>query len=320
MTQEKLIDAITDLDSDILNRYFDIKADLAAKKKPKKHTWVKWASVAACFCLIIVAAFTVIPMLNNTPGNGNEIVDNVLPTDIDKIIWSNSLGSDSDSEDGYMEWNGFSVDTSLYDALQNYSNEYIAVIMTRANEQKIEETEYNEILAKTINRDYKNGSLYLFVTRDQFLDWNLENKGDYIFYLASRSAYEGSVTEAPTDEIENSVTGFAYEKFKFSNNDGNVAKSDAEVISLMNTLIDQWKYTYDSIEITLYTHVPEEELESLNYSGIMQLKYPDRTVIQVKYININMEALKELSMRSDISYIHISEPSTAIEEEPAVDG
>ena len=48
MTQEKLIDAITDLDIDILNRYFDIKADLAAKKKPKKRTWVKWASMAAC--------------------------------------------------------------------------------------------------------------------------------------------------------------------------------------------------------------------------------------------------------------------------------
>jgi hypothetical protein len=192
--------------------------------------------------------------------------------------------------------------------------------MTRANGQKIEETEYNEILAKTINRDYKNGSLYIFVTRYQFLDWNLENKGDYIFYLASRGAYEGTVPEAPNDEIEDSVTGFAYEKFKFSNNEGNVAKSDAEVVSLMNALIDQWKYTYDSIEITLYTHVPEEELEALNYSGIMQLKYPDRTVIQVKYININMEALKELSKRSDISYIHISEPSTAIEDEPSVDG
>ena len=35
MTQEKLIDAITELDSDILNRYFDMKADLAAKKKQK---------------------------------------------------------------------------------------------------------------------------------------------------------------------------------------------------------------------------------------------------------------------------------------------
>ncbi|MBQ8164041.1 MAG: hypothetical protein IJZ93_06755 [Clostridia bacterium] len=316
MKREKISEAMGNISS----RHIKEAAEFKAEEKPlrSKNVWVKWVSIAACFCLIIVAAFAVIPMLNN--GDGDEIVDNVLPTDIDKIIWSSHLGSDSDSDEGYMDWNGFSVDTSLYNALQNYSNEYIAVIMTRANGQKIEETEYNEILAKTINRDYKNGSLYIFVTRDQFLDWNLENKGDYIFYLASRSAYEGSVTEAPTDEIEDFVTGFAYEKFKFSNNDGNVVKSDAEVISLMNALINQWKYTYDSIEITLYTHVPEEELEALNYSGIMQLKYPDRTVIQVKYVNINMEALKELSKRSDISYIHISEPSTAIEEEPAVDG
>ena len=316
MKREKISEAMGNISSRHIKEAAEFKAD--EKPHRSKTPLVKWASLAACFCLIIVAAFAVIPMLNN--GDGNEIIDNVLPTDIDKIIWSSHLGSDNDSDEGYMEWNGFSVDTSLYDALQNYSNEYIAVIMTRANGQKIEETEYNEILAKTINRDYKNGSLYLFVTRDQFLDWKLENKGDYIFYLASRSAYEGSVTEAPTDEIEDSVTGFAYEKFKFSNNEGNVAKSDAEVVSLMNALIDQWKYTYDSIEITLYTHVPEEELEALNYSGIMQLKYPDRTVIQVKYININMEALKELSKRSDISYIHISEPSTAIEDEPSVDG
>jgi len=316
MKREKISEAMGNISS----RHIKEAAEFKAEEKPhrSKIPWVKWASLAACFCLIIVAAFAIIPMLND--GDGNEIVDNVLPTDIDKIIWSNHLGSDNDSDEGYMEWNGFSVDTSLYDALQNYSNEYIAIIMTRANGQKIEETEYNEILAKIINRDYKNGSLYIFVTRDQFLDWNLENKGDYIFYLASRSAYEGTVPEAPNDEIEDSVTGFAYEKFKFSNNDGNVAKSDAEVISLMNALIDQWKYTYDSIEITLYTHVPEEELEALNYSGIMQLKYPDRTVIQVKYVNINMEALKELSKRSDISYIHISEPSTAIEDEPSVDG
>lgn len=316
MKKEKISEAMGNISS----RHIEEAAEYKAEEKPhrSKTLWVKWVSIAACFCLIIVAAFAVIPMLNN--GDGNEIIDNVLPTDIDKIIWSSHLGYDNDSDEGYMEWNGFSVDTSLYDALQNYSNEYIAIIMTRANGQKIEETEYNEILAKIINRDYKNGSLYIFVTRDQFLDWNLENKGDYIFYLASRSAYEGTVPEAPNGEIEDTVTGFAYEKFKFSNNEGNVAKSDAEVISLMNALIDQWKYTYDSIEITLYTHVPEEELEALNYSGIMQLKYPDRTVIQVKYININMEALKELSKRSDISYIHISEPLTAIEDEPSVDG
>lgn len=56
MTQEKLIDAITDLDSDILERYFAVKADLAEKKKPKKNDWVKWASLAACFCFAIMIA------------------------------------------------------------------------------------------------------------------------------------------------------------------------------------------------------------------------------------------------------------------------
>ncbi len=58
MTQEKLIDAITALDSDILERYFTMKADLAEKKKPRKRTWVKWASLAAaCFVLVIAATF-----------------------------------------------------------------------------------------------------------------------------------------------------------------------------------------------------------------------------------------------------------------------
>ena len=80
MTQEKLIDAITDLDIDILNRYFDIKADLAAKKKPKKRTWVKWASLAACLCLVIAGALT-IPYLQNEPPHGQGIMVplNTLP-------------------------------------------------------------------------------------------------------------------------------------------------------------------------------------------------------------------------------------------------
>ena len=64
MTQEKIIDAITDLDSDILDRYFTMKNELASKKKPTKRTWVKWASVAACFCLVLTAIIC-IPMMNN---------------------------------------------------------------------------------------------------------------------------------------------------------------------------------------------------------------------------------------------------------------
>ena len=62
MTIEKLSDAITELDSDILDRYFIMKQSLAEKKKPRKRALVKWASLAACFCLI-VSAIIVVPML-----------------------------------------------------------------------------------------------------------------------------------------------------------------------------------------------------------------------------------------------------------------
>ena len=81
---------ISEAMGNISSRHIKEAAEFKAEEKPhrNKNAWMRWVSIAACFCLIVVAAFTVIPMLNNTPGNGNEIVDNVLPTDIDKIIWS----------------------------------------------------------------------------------------------------------------------------------------------------------------------------------------------------------------------------------------
>lgn len=68
MTQEKIIDAITELDSDILDRYFFMKQALMEKKKPKKRAWLKWASLAAaCFALVICA----IPIMNLILGGSN---------------------------------------------------------------------------------------------------------------------------------------------------------------------------------------------------------------------------------------------------------
>ena len=52
MTQDKFTDAITELDSDVLERYVRMKSSLAEKKRPKQRAWLKWASLAACFCLI----------------------------------------------------------------------------------------------------------------------------------------------------------------------------------------------------------------------------------------------------------------------------
>lgn len=58
MTQDKFTDAITELDSDILERYVRMKSSLAEKKRPKQRAWLKWASaVAACLVLVIAVTF-----------------------------------------------------------------------------------------------------------------------------------------------------------------------------------------------------------------------------------------------------------------------
>ena len=51
MTQERFSNAITELDSDILDRYFLIKQNLTAKKK---RTIITWASFAACLTLVAI--------------------------------------------------------------------------------------------------------------------------------------------------------------------------------------------------------------------------------------------------------------------------
>lgn len=90
MTQEKLIDAITDLDSDILNRYFDMKAGFAAKKKPKKRTWGKWASMAACFCIIFVSVIFLIPRESEIDYNTAYLEGAVITTDYGTITFKNN--------------------------------------------------------------------------------------------------------------------------------------------------------------------------------------------------------------------------------------
>ena len=71
MTQDKLTDAITELDSDILERYVRMKNTLAEKKKPKQRAWVKWTSLAACFAILLIVGVTILPSLMGddvTPG------------------------------------------------------------------------------------------------------------------------------------------------------------------------------------------------------------------------------------------------------------
>lgn len=69
MTQEKLTNAITELDTDILDRYFTMKQALTAKKKAKVPTWVKWTSLAAACLVLLILAIPMEKPLSNNPGS-----------------------------------------------------------------------------------------------------------------------------------------------------------------------------------------------------------------------------------------------------------
>ena len=57
MKKEKLIDAITDIEPDVLDRYFDMKKGFSERKKPHKHGWIKWVVIAACLSLLVTTVF-----------------------------------------------------------------------------------------------------------------------------------------------------------------------------------------------------------------------------------------------------------------------
>ena len=72
MKREKISEAMGNISS----RHIKEAAEFTMEEKPHKNktSWVKWASVAACFCLIIVASIMVIPNILNDP---NENADKI---------------------------------------------------------------------------------------------------------------------------------------------------------------------------------------------------------------------------------------------------
>lgn len=77
MKKEKLIDAITDIEPDVLDRYFDMKKGFSERKKPHKHGWIKWVVIAACLSLLVTTAFAagsgLPPFEEPVVNNGTEL-------------------------------------------------------------------------------------------------------------------------------------------------------------------------------------------------------------------------------------------------------
>lgn len=165
----------------------------------------------------------------------------------------------------------------------------------------------------------RNNSVFLFVQKDELAMLNVEGKNDYMLSLAMRSAFDGSNVNIPT--VDNTVTGFVIDKIYFDGVSGNIG-TDADVANAIQVLVNN----NELLQFIIYSdvHLTEKDLEDMHYASFDQWNYPTRTVVSVRCENINMEAIKDLTNRSDVTSVHIgallTEVPADVIDEPAVDG
>lgn len=165
----------------------------------------------------------------------------------------------------------------------------------------------------------KNNRVFLFITLSDFKAIDIENKEDYVFGLASRAAYDGYVETPDLPNLDDTVSGFAYEKMMFTSYKWGwlYPVDDEDVIFLMNEILNEFKYTDDYLEFS-FKHdgeLTEADFNSMQYYEIYQDDYLEDLpyiIVKVKYKDINLEALKELSNKSEIKRIKIGGPLIAV--------
>lgn len=127
MTNKNIYRSLGGLDPELI-----AKAAPAEKvQKKKRNTWVKWASLAACFCLI-VSAIIIVPMLRRDdpgiiPGSGTTDDNNIpnipivniqTPSSAPQYYGSeSSVNSSSSSEQAEIIQSGISVTARFVEAL-----------------------------------------------------------------------------------------------------------------------------------------------------------------------------------------------------------
>ena len=423
MKKKEWNEGLNYLDPDLIEKHIEQKERLSQKKQKTKGIWLRFGAIAACLLLIVGGIFgapSIMKLFNNVEP---PIVDNVLPTDIDRIIWAANGQSNGnpDNENSFVEWNGWSMDYSLYEVLNRADKtDFIAIVVSKNNSAELDSFEYKgttlaklraerdevnllsgklidfhkegewlkygELLYTTgtpdgekwakslydervtfygedfiekyivdgnvqtdlLNEDYatcqersseiaeeidalikaygksyvnevedifvsagactvvQNGSVFLFVQKEELANLKVKSKDNYMLSLASRSAFDGSNTNIPT--VDNSFTGFNLNKIGLSNVDGcrtGAITSEEDLYAALNDLISHW----ENLMITIGSDNPidQTELEEMNYSEVQHWKYPTRTVVFVNRSNLNLEALKELTLREDVSFVWVSE-------------
>ena len=86
MKAHEFLDAVSQIDSNVVERFIKMDAQLREKTLRPKRPWLRIAALAACLCLI-VGAVIVLPMLReDTPTNFPGIIQGVIPESGTEIV------------------------------------------------------------------------------------------------------------------------------------------------------------------------------------------------------------------------------------------
>jgi len=156
----------------------------------------------------------------------------------------------------------------------------------------------------------KNNKLFVFIQKEKLANLEVADKGGYKLSLAKRRNYEHEEGDIPT--YENKVQGFALEKIACETFDhsSRFAKTDAELIDKINNLIVAGQFDTDRIRISITSSeaLSEDVFKDMHCETInVTKKYQTSAFawLSVKYENLNLEALKEISNMTTVKTINI---------------
>lgn len=154
----------------------------------------------------------------------------------------------------------------------------------------------------------KNSRLFLFVTRIQLETLEIEGKEQYSLSFAKRRSYEHIEGEIPT--LKNNVTGFALDKItcEVTPNKLYSPESDEKLIETINGMIRTGQFDTDQLLFTVYGNesLSEELFADMNCEDLSVLSYVNAAHASVLFENIDLEALRDLSLQPSVTSITIS--------------
>ncbi|MBQ7320733.1 MAG: hypothetical protein IJW99_01425 [Clostridia bacterium] len=190
----------------------------------------------------------------------------------------------------------------------------LSKILVDLNDAYIEQNareDLRKFASKDVYCTLKNGSLYLFVTKDELKGLRVANKAKYMLHLANRNTfeYEEGMTAIPIDET---VTGFDCTKLTFYT-DGvrySTVSSDAEALEAFRYLAERWQYTADSVTLEIHStpQLTEEQLAGMRHSTVYFSPNSSLIILNVKMKDLDPTAIRDLSLLPQVTSIYIGPP------------